>query len=122
MVLEFRLPHVNPHMSKALIECMYAEPGTTLKAGAKLLDLSVDLGDTFLQDCPPISFYRIVMRENVVLRELRVGVGQPCAPGELIAVFSGSASDVVDEPAQRSIRFVTAGIVRHGGMWTENIR
>ena len=120
MIFDFRLPLISPHMSEALIECLYAAPGSTLKTGQKLLDLSVDLSSAFAQDCPPVSFFRIVMRENVVLREFRIACGQPCKVGELIAVFSTVADEATDHPAQRGIRFATAGIIHHGGMWTGN--
>jgi hypothetical protein len=107
-------------MSEALIECVYATPGSALKTGNKLLDLSVDLSSAFSQDCPPISFFRIVMRENVVLREFRLARGQPCKVGELIAVFSTDADEAKDQPSQRGVRFATAGIIHHSGMWTGN--
>jgi hypothetical protein len=118
MIFEFRLPLISPHMSVALIECLYATPGASLKTGDKLLDLRVDLTDTFAQDCPPVSFYRIIMRENAVLREFLVGAGSPCKPADLIAVFSTRADEPKDQPPQRPLRFATAGIVHHPAMWT----
>ena len=121
MILEFKLPLINPHMTEALIECLHASPGSALKTGDKLLDLSVTLGDAFAQDCPPISFFRIIMRENAILRELRQTCGEPCQVGELIALFSTVADEATDQPAQRGIRFATAGIIHHGGMWTGSV-
>jgi len=120
VIFDFRLPLINPHMSEALIECLHAVPGSALKTGDKLLDLSVDLNNAFAQDCPPISFYRIIVRENVVLREFRLACGQPGKVGELIAVFSTTSDEAGDQPAQRGIRFATAGIMHHSGMWTGN--
>jgi hypothetical protein len=120
MIFEFRLPLISPHMTVALIECLYPAPGASLKTGDKLLDLRVDLTSTFKQDCPPVSFYRIIMRENAVLREFLLGAGGSCKPGDLIAVFSTSAVEARDQPAQRPIRFATAGIVHHPAMWTGN--
>jgi hypothetical protein len=122
MIFELRLPLISPHMSEALIECLYAVPGSALKTGDKLLDLSVDLSSAFSQDCPPISFFRIVMRENIVLREFCLACGEPCKVGGRIAVFSTVADEATDQPAQRGIRFATAGIIHHGGMWTGNSR
>jgi hypothetical protein len=107
-------------MTEALIECLHAAPGSALKTGDKLLDLSVDLNNSFAQDCPPISFYRIIVRENAVLREFRLARGQPGKVGELIAVFSTVADEATDQPAQRGIRFATAGIMHHSGLWTGN--
>ncbi len=121
MILDFKLPLISPHMTEAVIECLHAQPGSALKTGSKLLDLSVDLSSAFPQDCPPITFYRIVMRENVILREFRFVAGQPCRVGELIAVFSTAADEATDQPAARDIRFTMAGIIHHSGMWTGTV-
>jgi pyruvate/2-oxoglutarate dehydrogenase complex dihydrolipoamide acyltransferase (E2) component len=121
MIFEFRLPLISPHMSEALIECLYATPGSTLKTGDKLLDLSVNLSDSFSQDCPPISFYRIILREKAVLRAYRLACGESCKVGEVIAVFSTDPDETLDQPAQRGIRLATAGIIHHSGMWTGNV-
>jgi pyruvate/2-oxoglutarate dehydrogenase complex dihydrolipoamide acyltransferase (E2) component len=120
MFYEFSLPQISPQMPEAVIECLYPVAGAALKSGDKLLDLSVDLSSSFAQDCPPISYFRIIMRENVVLREFHVSRGQACKVGELIAVFSTVADEPKDRPAQRGIRFATAGILQHSGMWTVN--
>jgi hypothetical protein len=109
-------------MTEALIECVHVAPGTAMRSGDKLLDLSVDLSSAFSQDCPPISFYRVVVRENVVLREFLPVRGQSCKVGDLIALFSTTADETKDQPAQRGIRSATAGIVHHSGLWTGNVR
>jgi hypothetical protein len=120
MLLDFRLPFINPHMTAARIECLFASPGSSLKTGDKLLDLSVDLSSSFSQDCPPISFFRIIVRENMFLRDMRMVRGQPCNVGELIAVFSTVVDEDKEFPSQRGIRFATAGIVHHSELWTGN--
>jgi len=108
-------------MSVALMESLYANPGAVLKTGDKLLDLSVDLTSSFSQHCPPISFFRIIMRENAVLRDFRVAAGDSCRAGDLIAILSTSADEATDQPPQRLIRFATAGIVHHPAMWTGSV-
>jgi pyruvate/2-oxoglutarate dehydrogenase complex dihydrolipoamide acyltransferase (E2) component len=120
MFFDLSLPQISPHMPEAVIECLHAVPGASLKSGDKLLDLSVDLSSSFAQDCPPISYFRIVMRESVVLREFHVTRGQACKVGELIAVFSTVADETKDRSAQRGVRIATAGILHHSGMWTGN--
>lgn len=120
MIFEFRLPLISPHMSEGLIECLYTTPGSALKPGDKLLDLSVNLSNNFAQDCPPISFYRVVIREKLFLREIRVARGQSCKVNEVIAVFSNEAEEPLDQPAQRGIRCATVGIIHHPGLWTWN--
>jgi len=115
MVLELALTRMNPYMSSCTVECVFAEPGTALTAGTKLLDVSVDLGDDFSQQCPPISFYRVVIREKAVLRELRVPPGEACGVGDVIAVFSTTPDEPLG-PAQRALRIATANIIPHDGM------
>jgi hypothetical protein len=120
VIFDLKLPLINPHMSEALIECLYATPGSALKTGDKLLDLSVDLSGNFSQDCPPVSYFRIIIREAVVLRQLRLARGESCSVGQLIALFSSTADEATDPPAQRGVRIATAGIIHHSGMWTGN--
>jgi hypothetical protein len=121
MISEFKLPLISPHMVEARIECLHATPGTALKSGAKLFDLSVDLSNNFAQDCPPISFFRVILREPAILREFRPAVGDLCAVGDLIAIFSATPDEPLDASAARGIRFATAGIIRHADMWTGNV-
>lgn len=114
MLLEYRLPAINANMTEASIERRYAEPGAALAIGTKLLDLRVDLSSAFSQDCPPISFYRIVMRERAYLRELRPADGEACPVGALIAIFSTEPGEPLDGVAARPIRVATAGIAQPG--------
>ncbi len=118
MIYAFRLPTINPHMSGARIECLYARPGDALKMGSKLLDLGVDLSSAFAQECPPISFFRVVLREALVLREWKVERGDYCELGHLIALFSTTADEDLTAEQARDIRFATAGIIHHDGLWT----
>jgi hypothetical protein len=118
MIYAFRLPTINPHMSGARIECLFAEPGDALKMGSKLLDLGIDLGNAFAQECPPISFFRVVLRERAFLRKLDPVRGQLCALGELVALFSTEPDESLSAAPAREIRFTVAGIVYHDGLWT----
>jgi hypothetical protein len=117
MILEFKLPLINPHMSGARIEYVHAGQAA-LKAGSKFLDVSVDLGSAFAQECPPISFYRFVMREPAWLREIRAVVGEYCAVEERIALFSTEPEESLDQPPARAVRVTVAGIMHHADMWT----
>lgn len=118
MIYAFRLPTINPHMTGARIECLFAKPGDPLKVGAKLLDLGIDLSSAFSQDCPPISFFRIVMREPVYLRALAFERGQQAELDDLIALFSVGPDDDLTEAPARQVRVTTAGIIHHDGLWT----
>jgi hypothetical protein len=103
-------------MSGALIECVHAQPATALKIGDKLFDISVDLSSAFSQDCPPISYFRVVLRERLWLRRLPLRPGDHCAVDGLLAVFSTEADEPDDGAAARQVRTAIAGIVWHAGM------
>ncbi len=47
--------------------------------------------------------------------------GQSCKVGEIVALFSTEANEATDQPPQRGIRFATATIIHHGGMWSGNV-
>lgn len=118
MIYEFRLPLIVPQMTGATVECLHAKPGEAVKAGSKLIDLSVDLSSAFAQECPPISFFRVVLREAAWLRKLELTPGKSCRPEDVMAVFSSTPDEDISQPAARPIRTTVAGIVHHDGMWT----
>ncbi len=118
MIYEFRVPLIVTQMSGATIECLYAKPGDALKLGSKLVDLSIDLSSAFAQECPPISFYRVVMREAAWLRKFDIALGQFFRPDEVMAVFSTAPDEDIDQAAARIVRTTVAGIVHHEDMWT----
>ena len=118
MLNELRLARINPNMSAGVIECLYVEDGAALKVGDKLLDLSVDLSSGFAQFCPPVSYFRVVVREKVWLRKLLVEPGQNCDVGELLGIFSTEPDRTDDDTPARPLRITTAGIAYHSNMWS----
>jgi hypothetical protein len=118
MIYEFRLPLIVAQMAGATVEFVHAKPGETLKMGSKLLDLSIDLSSAFAQECPPISFHRVVMREAACLRKIDLAPGQFFQPDGVLAVFSTDPNEDLQQPATRNIRTTVAGIVHHEDMWT----
>lgn len=118
MIYEFRLSPIVGQMSGATIECLYSAPGTLLKPGSKLLDLSVDLGSAFAQECPPISFYRIILREPCWLRAMETEPGRFYSLHETIALFSSEPDEPLEAAPTRMVRTTTAGILHHAGMRT----
>lgn len=118
MIYEFRLPLIVGQMSGATVECLHAKPGDALKMGSKLLDLSVDLSSAFAQECPPISFFRVVLREAALLRKLNVVPGQFCKVDELMGLLTTDPNEDLSLPPARTARTMVAGIVHHEGMWT----
>ncbi len=117
MILSLPLPTINPHMKDARIELLYAATGELLKSGSKLLDLGIDLSRAFAQECPPVSFFRIVLRETVTLRQLNVERGDLRLLGEELALFSTDPDEPLGPPA-RTVRMAAASIIYHEGLWT----
>jgi hypothetical protein len=118
MIYQLRLPMIVNQMTGATVECLHAKPGDSLKMGSKLFDISVDLSSAFAQECPPISFFRIVMREAAWLRKLEVVPGKFSQLDEEMAIFSTSPDEDLDQPGARVVRTTVAGIVHHDRMWT----
>jgi hypothetical protein len=112
LLLRLPLARINPLMSDALVNRLHASCSVgPLKIGTKLLDLTVDLSDSIAQDCPPISHYRIVLREQAWLRRWLVKRGDKPAVGDVLALFSTGADEPIEGSGGRSIRVMTAGIV-----------
>ena len=119
---ELRLTKINPNMNAAVVETIYATTGSALKVGDKLCDLSVDLSSGFSQYCPPISYFRVVVREKVWLQKLFIVTGGSYDVGQLMAVFSTEQDDPGEEAPARPLRITTAGIAHHSGMWSAGDR
>jgi hypothetical protein len=117
MILDLKLSEIIPHMSSAVVECLYAERGGHLKRGDKLLDLSIDLSGAFPQSCPPISYFRMVAREAAWLRQIHVAPGDICEVGTLLATLSQEPQDE-ENGTSRPLRITTAGITFHSEMWS----
>jgi hypothetical protein len=91
----------------------------TVKAGDKILDLSIDLGAAYSQNCPPVSYFRIVSREHVMLRRFLVEAGDSCEPGAALAIFSDHRDEPIDGAPGRTLRVTLAGILHQKGMWSD---
>jgi hypothetical protein len=111
MLLSMLLPPINVHMTYATIKRVHATPGQALSPGAKLIDLRIDLTSAFPQDCPPISYYRIVLRERAWLRSVMVAQGGDVAPGQPLALLSTEDGEPLDGTPVRAVRVSTAGIL-----------
>lgn len=118
MLFELRLTKINPNMAAGTIETCYVSPNSPVKMGDKLFDLQVDLSAGFSQYCPPISYFRVVARENGFLRQLFVKPGDSVDVGGLLAVFSETADEAATGQPARALRVTTAGIAWHSAMWS----
>lgn len=119
LLLTLSLPLIIEHMTTAVILKIYAAEGTALIPGAKLLDLSVDLSRSIPHDCPPISHFRLAVRERVWLRRLTVMQGGEFEVGASIGKFSTEPDEPFDGEPSRAVRITVAGILHHADWWSE---
>ena len=117
MLFELKMPKLNENMDAGLIETAHATAPSQQKLGAKLFDVSVDLSRALSQNCPPVSYYRVVLRESLWLRSV-VAAGTRCQAGERIALFSNTPDEPVDGAVSREVRVLVAGINAHDDMWS----
>lgn len=122
MPFELRLPHLHSAMSGATIECVYAACNTRLQSGSKIFDISIDLGSALAQECPPISYYRLVLRETLWLRRLDASPGLLWDPNMPLAIFTTHPDESLADSITRPVRIATAGIIYHDGMWSGSAR
>lgn len=122
MLLTLALPRINEYMTAATVTKVYATEGAALVPGAKLLDLRVDLSAVLPHDCPPVSYYRIAMRDIARLRRLAVAPGELIVIGAPIALFSTEEEEPMDAEPARSVRITLAGIVPPDEWWEGNAR
>jgi hypothetical protein len=122
VLLNLTLPRINEHMITAVVRTIYPRINTALPLGAKLMDLSIDLSTVLPHDCPPISMYRIALRDRVWLRNLAVGVGDEIAVGTTLARFSTEPDESLDGDPARAVRVTIAGIIDPVDWWHEEAR
>jgi hypothetical protein len=118
MRLGLFLPKLMEQMSLALVESVHGEAGRPMKSGEKVFDVTVDLGGVLVQNCPPISHYRLVLREGAVLARVLAIPGEEVEAGACLAVFTTEAEEVAEGPVERPVRIAAAAILSHLGMWS----
>jgi len=111
VLLYLALPRIVEPMSCAFVDAVYVEEDARLGLGAKLIDLTVDLSAGAAHDCPPISHYRIALRDEVWARRLLVAAGDEVAVGAPLALFSTEADEPLDGPPARAARISVIGII-----------
>jgi hypothetical protein len=106
-------------MTTAVIKSIYPAEGTLLDTGAKFVDMSVDLSQAMVRDCPPISYFRVALRERVWLRRLAVGPGDEVGVGDSLGQFSTEPGEALDGEPVRALRVTIAGIVYQAAWWDQ---
>jgi len=118
LLLNLIVPRINDHMTEAIVEAVYAEEGEALAIGAKLFDITVDLSAAAPHDCPPISHYRLVLRERAWLRRIDARRREVCPLGAPLALFSTLPDEPVDQPPARRPR-MTVAMIMHQHAWSQ---
>ena len=111
MILSLTLNRLHEQMASGVVDKVHMTAGSALPMGAKLLDLKVDLSGAQAHDCPPVTYYRLVLRDRAWLRDLKVSVGDTVPAGSLIALFTTTPDEALDLPAEREIRTSVAAII-----------
>jgi hypothetical protein len=111
LLLNLIVPRINDYMATAIVEKVYAADGQDLGIGAKLIDITVDLSAAAPHDCPPISHYRLVLREPARLRSVVVKRGDEPAVGAPLALFTTEPDEPLDAGDGRPLRVTVAAIL-----------
>ncbi len=111
MLLAIELPRLHELMTTGVVTAVHAAPGTMLAPGTPLVDVRVDLSDAAAQDCPPVSWFRVVCGERCVLRALNAAEGSEFAPGARLGLASTAADEAATGDPARPARLTIVGIV-----------
>lgn len=118
MILTLTLPQISIEMRTATIQSVYPTLDAPLAIGSKLVDVKIDLSHGILHDCPPISFYRIALREQAFLRQLLIQKADEVPPMTMLAIFSTDPDEKVDIAQARPLRISVFGIVPQNDLWS----
>jgi hypothetical protein len=111
LLLNLVLPRINPHMATAKIDRVHASVGAAMPVGGKFLDLTIDLSAATPHDCPPVSHFRLVVRDKAWLRRLEVSPGDEPEVGAGLALFSTTPDEPLDGAPARAVRIAIVGII-----------
>jgi len=98
-------------MVDATIDVAHIAEGGSVVLGGKFVDVTVDLSAATPHDCPPISHYRIALRDRVWLRRLDVAPGDRVDVGASLALFSTTPDEPLEGEPARAVRVAIAGII-----------
>src|ERR1700690_189535 len=113
MILSLVMPRVGAYMRQASIHKIIANPGDELRPGTPLLEIRIDFGSAKTQDCPPLSFFRIIATERAHLRSLGVALGALFEVGAPLGVASTDRNEGIDGAPARALR-LTSGAIQIG--------
>lgn len=117
MLLAIELPRFHELMTTGVVTAVHTAPGTALAPGTPLIDVRVDLSEAAAQDCPPVSWFRLVCREHGVLRALTAAEGSELAPGARIGLVTTTPDEASTGEPMRAARVTVAGILPPDTAW-----
>lgn len=117
MLLAIELPRLHELMTTGVVTAVHAAPGTMLEPGAPLVDVRVDLSHAAAHDCPPVSWFRVILRERGVLRELTAARDDELAPGARFGLLAATADEPASDLPARAARLTTVGLVGPEPEW-----
>jgi hypothetical protein len=118
LLLLLTLPPQFPDIAWVRIERLYVREGEPVTAGAKLLDLVVDLSETFAHDCPPQTRFVLIARDQGWLRRWDVKAGDNPPISRALALLSKLEDEALEPLPGRDLRVSVVGAVASGWDWT----
>jgi ethanolamine utilization microcompartment shell protein EutS len=104
MILTVALPRIGTQPQQVTLHRLIAVPGAELKPGTALFEVRVDLGAASAQDCPPLSFFRIIATERGFLRSLAVAQGAALVAGAPLGIATTTLDETALGAAVRALR------------------
>jgi pyruvate/2-oxoglutarate dehydrogenase complex dihydrolipoamide acyltransferase (E2) component len=121
VVLSLVLPRMAELESSVRLEKIYVVEGDQIASGSKLFELRVDLSAVAEQDCPPVTYFRVVSRERGWVRKAQAEVGKAYSVGDLLALVSTDPTEPIEGDAVRVLRTACAAVVREPGWLEEGV-
>lgn len=112
MLLSLLLPNTNEGLGRARIDAIYPAVGDALEPGARLFDFTIGLDAASEFDCPPVTSYRMILREAARVHRVDAEPGQMLAAGEALGLLVSGADAALDGEPQRGARVSVAAILR----------
>lgn len=117
MLLAIELPRLHELMTTAVVTEVHVTPGAVLEPGAPLFDVRVDLSHAAAHDCPPVSWFRVILGDRGVLRTFTAAKDGEVAPGERIGLLASTPDESTAAAPARAARVTTVGIVGPETAW-----
>lgn len=114
MAVTIRMPRFMPEFVSGTVRVVHAGAGMPVAYGTPLADIAVDFGGGQAFDCPPITYYRIMMGEGGRLAEHVFEVGREIAADAVVGTLEAEEDDVA-----RDARLVVAAVLLETDWWDD---